>query len=101
MIAAAPPLAAAAERLRGKPGRPRKGPIGEQAVAAVSPRLMDLDGTSRYLAISSWSVRDLEAAGILRRVRVPLPGGAELRKLLFDRVDLDELIVRWKDGGPA
>ena len=44
-------------------------------------------------------MRDLEAAGTLGRVRVPLPNHGELRKLLFDRVDLDHLIERWKDPG--
>jgi hypothetical protein len=34
-------------------------------------------------------VRDLEFAGVLQRVRIPLPDGRELRKLLFDREDLD------------
>ena len=29
-------------------------------------------------------------------VRVPLPGGAELRKLLSDMVELDRLIDAWK-----
>jgi hypothetical protein len=42
-------------------------------------------------------VRDLEAAGVLKRVRVPLPNGGELRKVLLDREDLDQLITRWKD----
>jgi hypothetical protein len=59
--------------------------------------LLDLGGTAAYLSVSPWTVRDLEAAGILARVRVPLPGGGELRKLLFDRTDLDELVTRWKD----
>jgi len=27
---------------------------------------------------------------------VPLPGGAELRKLLFDKLELDRLIDAWK-----
>lgn len=44
-------------------------------------------------------MRDLDAAGVLRRVRVPLPNGGELRKLLFDRTDLDRLIEAWKDAG--
>jgi hypothetical protein len=52
-----------------------------------------------YLSCSPWTVRDLEAAGVLRRVRVPLANGGELRKVLFDRQDLDELIVKWKDAG--
>jgi hypothetical protein len=34
---------------------------------------------------------------MLRRVRVPLPGHGELRKLLFDRLELDDLVDRWKE----
>jgi len=92
------PLAAAAERLRGKPGRPRKPTIPTSAVERVPPRLLDLDGAAQYLAVSAWTIRDLEARGTLRRVRIPLPGDREVRKLLFDRDDLDTLIARWKDG---
>ena len=65
------------------------------------PRLLDLPATAAYLGVSPWTVRDLDAAGVLRRVRVPLPSGAELRKLLFDRADLDRLIEAWKDGPEA
>jgi hypothetical protein len=61
------------------------------------PRLLDLDGSAAYLAVSPWTVRDLEAAGTLKRVRIPLPNNGELRKLLFDREDLDRLIAIWKD----
>jgi hypothetical protein len=57
--------------------------------------LLDLPTTASYLGLSPWTVRDLEAAGVLARVRVPMPRG-ELRKLLFDRADLDDLITRWK-----
>jgi hypothetical protein len=42
-------------------------------------------------------VRDLEANGTLKRVRIPLPNGGELRKLLFDRADLDRLVEAWKE----
>jgi hypothetical protein len=63
------------------------------------PRLLDLRAAAAYLGVSPWTVRDLEAAGTLCRVRVPLPHHGELRKLLFDRVDLDRLIDRWKDSG--
>jgi hypothetical protein len=48
--------------------------------------------------VSPWTVRDLEASGVLRRVSIPLGNGRELRKLLFDRKDLDRLIEAWKDG---
>ena len=69
----------------------------QQAAAPIPPRLLDLTGTASYLGISTWTVRGLEAAGILPRIRVPLPNQGELRKLLFDRVDLDHLIDVWKD----
>jgi hypothetical protein len=55
-------------------------------VERVLPRLLDLRGTAAYLALGPRSVRDLEAAGALVRVRVPGPGGEEVRKLLFDRL---------------
>lgn len=111
------PLAAASQRLRGRPGRPRKAESGQDgamldtgshlttglersalAPQARVPRLLDLRATAAYLGVSAWTVRDLDAAGVLRRVRVPLPNGGELRKLLFDRTDLDRLIEAWKDA---
>lgn len=109
------PLAAASQRLRGKPGRPRKGDLGPgeglapadsggktvreikpMAQIFVAPRLLTLEATAAYLGLSPWTVRELEAVGVLRRVSVPLPGGRELRKLLFDKADLDRLIEAWK-----
>ncbi|MBI3007564.1 MAG: hypothetical protein HYY53_04605 [candidate division NC10 bacterium] len=71
---------------------------GALAPPAIAPRLLDLQRTAAYLGVSPWTVRDLEAGGILRRVRVPLPGNGELRKLLFDRADLDRLVETWKEG---
>lgn len=67
------------------------------SVSPVAPRLLDLPNTASYLGVSEWTVRDLEHAGVLRRVRVPLPNQGELRKLLFDREDLDQMIYSWKD----
>ncbi len=72
-------------------------PQAQQAMAPIPPRLLDLAGAASYLCVSKWTVRDLEAAGILPRIRIPLPRQGELRKLLFDRVDLDHLIDAWKD----
>lgn len=111
-------LAAANQRLRRRPGRPRKAPAGQDAGRldagaspnsgadgralareASAPRLLDLRATGAYLGVSEWTVRDLDAAGVLHRVRVPLPNGGELRKLLFDRTDLDQLIEAWKEAG--
>ena len=68
------------------------------AVAPLAPRLLDLHATAAYLGVSEWTVRDLEAAGLLQRVRVPLPNQGELRKLLFDRQDLDRCVEMWKEG---
>jgi hypothetical protein len=70
----------------------------ESVQAAVTPRLLNLDTAATYLSMSPGTIRDLEAAGVLPRVRVPLPQGGELRKLLFDKVDLDRLIGTWKDA---
>jgi len=72
-------------------------PQAQQAKGLVATRLLDLAGTAAYLCISTWTVRDLEAADILVRVRVPLTNNGELRKILFDRNDLDALIEKWKD----
>jgi len=90
------PLAAAQRRL-GRPGRPRKPTHEPMAVTTCAPRLLDVDAAAAYLGVSSWTIRDLDAAGVLPRVRVPLPNGGELRRLLFDRADLDRLIDLWKD----
>ncbi|MFB3073897.1 MAG: helix-turn-helix domain-containing protein [Candidatus Methylomirabilales bacterium] len=110
------PLAAASERLRGKPGRPRKdGHIlgiapaedgvgkGQRwsalALRTIVPRLMSLGQAALYLGVSPWTVRELASKkdGVLKRVRIPLANGGELRNLLFDREDLDRLIEAWKE----
>jgi len=75
-------------------GGPEPGAGGQNA---MTPRLLNLEAAAAYLSVSPWTVRDLEAAGVLPRVRVPLPDGRELRKLLFDKADLDRLIGAWKD----
>ena len=71
---------------------------GPQAPPAGTPlpRLLTLSEAGIYLGMSVWTVRALEANGTLRRVRVPLPNGGELRKLLFDRADLDRVVDGWK-----
>jgi excisionase family DNA binding protein len=61
------------------------------------PRLLDLEAAAAYLGgVSPWTIRDLIANGTLKRVRVPLPNGGELRRVLLDREDLDELVRTWK-----
>ena len=109
---------------RGKPGRPPAGDTGifrkqesghstgtgtmkpraqsgvnhgASVQITVAPRLLDLHISASYLGLSEWTVRQLEQQGILKRVRIPLPNAGELRKLLFDRADLDRLIDGWKE----
>jgi hypothetical protein len=86
-----------------KPGRPKEVDAGHTAGTTegesrerggwapivLIPRLLDLEAAATYLGVSPWTIRDLEAAGVLPRVRVPLPGGRDLRKLLFDNVSTD------------
>jgi excisionase family DNA binding protein len=50
-------------------------------------RLCGLHEAAAYLAVSPWTLRELVWAGQLRRVRLP-----RVRRLLFDRRDLDALI---------
>jgi hypothetical protein len=68
-------------------------------IAPIAPRLLDLSATAAYLGVSTWKIRELDAEGILSRVRIPLPDAGEVRKLLFDRLELDELVNRWKERG--
>src|SRR5262245_25347156 len=94
------PLAAASIRLRKQPGRPRKPrpdpPPALRPLIAPEARLLDVKATARYLSLSPDTVRHMWSSGMLSRVRIPTRTG-ELRKLLFDRVDLDCLIEQWKD----
>ncbi len=78
---------------------PRSRTMAQQASVHPVSRLLSLEQAAHYLGVSTWTVRELEWSGVLPRVRIPLGNGKELRKLLFDREDLDRLIDRWKDSG--
>jgi hypothetical protein len=98
------PLAAAAERLRRKRGRPpltdeEKSRRAEQRrqrreaeLTALNPRLLNIPASARYMSVSPWVIRDLIANGTLRRVLIPGAGGNDVRRVLLDRYDLDRLI---------
>jgi hypothetical protein len=104
------PLAAASDRIRGKPGRPpvndetkakrAKTRLENQAaqLAAVTPRLLDLDGAAKYLSLTTWTLRDLIDNGTLQRVIIPAGPGRDVRRVLFDRAQLDELVLRWREA---
>ena len=69
-------------------------------IAPIGPRLLDLHSAATYMGISEWSVRNLEAQGVIPRVRIPLPNHGEMRKILFCKDDLDALIDKWRDTAP-
>jgi len=66
--------------------------------ASALPRLFDVNQAALYLGLSPWTVRDLVAAGRLARVRLPLGGAGELRRVLVDVRDLDRLIEMSKEN---
>ena len=55
-------------------------------------RLLDVRSAAAYLSVSAWSIRALVESGRLPRVRLPLCGDGEMRRLLLDVRDLDRLI---------
>jgi hypothetical protein len=67
------------------------------AVSPLHPRLLNLHAAAAYLGLRERKLRELARSGILPRVRIPLPHDGEVRKLLFDRADLDRLIEAWKE----
>ncbi len=84
---------------------PSVGALASVAVVPVPPRLLDLPNAALYLTVSTWTLREMASLGVVKRVRVPLPNtakrrGGEMRKLLFDRADLDRLVESWKERAP-
>lgn len=75
------------------------GPGAPQAalVAPVLPRLLGLMATATYLGgLSPWTIRDMVKRGTLAPVEVP-----HVRRLLFDRVELDRVITGWAGRQPS
>lgn len=75
--------------------------IQASALQALGPRLLDVHGAAAYLSVSAWTIREMVAAGRLRRVLIPgAKNGHNLRKVLLDRQDLDHFIEAWKEPVP-
>jgi len=68
---------------------------GPQDLQSGWPRLLTLPLATKYTSLSASTVLSLEEAGVLRRVQVVVRGRA-IRKRLYDRNDLDHLILGWK-----
>ena len=112
------PLATASQRLRGRPGRPRTKPHGDnagdnrepqwmqvremprrqpvrtqdsQSCAPPGPRLLTRQQAADYLNLSSDMLDRLTQHGEPPRVQLAL-GSRNVRKVLYDRADLDRLV---------
>jgi excisionase family DNA binding protein len=111
------PLATASQRLRGWPGRPRTKPCGDNpgdsrepaptqvrvpptrpaartdspSCAPPGPRLVTRQQAAEYLNLSLDLIDRLTQQGELRRVQLTL-GDRTVRKVLYDRADLDRLV---------
>ena len=75
---------------------------------AANPRLLGLDDAARYLSVNPWLLRELIAAGAIRRVEISLPPDRRgrralgvVRKVLLDVRDLDALVERAKGAREA
>ena len=112
------PLATASQRVRGRPGRPRTKPSGDNpgdnlepartqvrvpparpaarpqdspSCAPPGPRLLTRQQAAQYLSLSLDMIDRLSQQGELRRVQLTL-GDRTVRKVLYDRADLDRLV---------
>lgn len=105
---------------RPHPGRPRKHPenghtpgtqavqvveqkgqegrtLAWQACAPALPRLLNIDATAQYLDVSTWTIWTFLDNETRKPVRIPRENGKNVRKLVFDRLDLDALVTKWKE----
>lgn len=69
--------------------------------AIVVRRLYNRIEASAYLSISTAQLDVLRAMGEISPVPMPGRNGEPIRVPLFDRVDLDATIERWKTNGRA
>jgi hypothetical protein len=101
------PLADSSARLKRQPGRPRTraerppAPVVQVGgVAPLAPRLLDRQGAAVYYSVAPDTIDQLDAAGVLSRVRLPNGSGGDIKRVLYDREDLDALVARMKDDRP-
>jgi hypothetical protein len=75
-------------------------------LSPLAPRLLTTAQAAQYLGVGPDTVYELVTRGVLRRVRIPAPptakrSGAEVRKVLLDRQDLDAQIDAWRAEGAS
>lgn len=62
-------------------------------------RLLDVPMLGAYLGgLGDDTVREMDASGVLTsaRVRLPAGNGRELRKVVYDRLEVDRLVAGWR-----
>jgi excisionase family DNA binding protein len=77
----------------------------ERALAAIQPRLLDVDQAAAYLSISTDTLTRLVHTGAIGVVRIPVERNRRTgrglvgmsRRILIDRHELDELIPKWRE----
>jgi hypothetical protein len=57
----------------------------------VPPRLLGIEDAAAYLGLSTWTLRDMVTGKELAPVQL-VAAGRPVRRLLFDRADLDHLV---------
>jgi excisionase family DNA binding protein len=70
----------------------RRGPL--------APRLLSVAAAAGYLGVSEDQVVRLVNNGVLSLVRLPAgrtDPGAPTRRLLLDRLEIDELVPKWRE----
>lgn len=83
--------------------------VPERAVPALcpdqGPALLALPAAAAFLGVPPWTLREWVTAGVVPRVRVPLPvtakrRGGEYRRILIARATLVALVTRWAAEAP-
>jgi hypothetical protein len=67
----------------------------------VAPRLLDVVQTARYLGLSKWTIRGFVEQGVLTPVGLPSVNSTDsrrIRRILFDRQDLDAFVEKHKSA---
>ena len=66
--------------------------MASETLAVAPGRLLGFDAAAGYLNVTGQTIRRLMARGVLHPVHIPT-----LRRVLFDREDLDSLIEAGKE----
>ena len=75
----------------------REGAAAMQQFPSADRRLYNLESAATYLSVKPWTLRHMVYANLLQTVELPSPksgSGRPLRRLLFDKRELDAFVER-------